>query len=50
MYRRHFGTIPVEIGGAPEPLDVAAAWRENGRVLTVAVVNPRSTEQRLSVD
>jgi len=50
MYRRHLGTIPVEIGGAPEPLDVAAAWRENGRVLTVAVVNPTRTEQQLSLD
>ncbi len=26
LYRREFGTIPVEIAGAPEPLDVAAAW------------------------
>ena len=35
LYRKQFGTIPVEIAGAPEPLDVAAAWQENGRGLTL---------------
>jgi len=32
--------VPVEIGGAPAPLDVAAAWKDGRKVLTVAVVNP----------
>jgi alpha-N-arabinofuranosidase len=45
LYRAHFGTIPVEISGAPEPLDVAAAWRENGRALTISIVNPTRQEQ-----
>ena len=45
LYRKHFGTIPVEVGGAPEPLDVAAAWRENGRALTISIVNPTRQEQ-----
>jgi alpha-L-arabinofuranosidase len=40
MYRRNFGTIPVEITGAPEPLDVAVAWTKDKRALTVSVVNP----------
>jgi len=40
MYRRHFGTIPVEVAGAPEPLDVAAAWTKDKKALTVSVVNP----------
>jgi alpha-N-arabinofuranosidase len=48
LYRREFGTIPVEVGGAPEPLDVAAAWTENGRALTVSIVNP--TKQTQSID
>jgi len=26
LYRRHFGTLPVKVDGAPAPLDVAAAW------------------------
>jgi alpha-N-arabinofuranosidase len=50
LYRQRFGTVPVEVGGAPEPLDVAAAWRENDRVLTVAVVNPTKAEQPLALD
>jgi alpha-N-arabinofuranosidase len=49
LYRRQFGTIPVEIGGAPEPLDVAAAWRENGKALTISVVNPTRQEQTIDL-
>jgi alpha-L-arabinofuranosidase len=40
MYRRHFGTIPVEITGAMEPLDVAAAWTRDRKALTISIVNP----------
>jgi len=47
LYRNHYGTIPVKVGGTPEPLDVAAAWKEGKKVLTVAVVNPTKTAQRL---
>jgi len=49
LYRARFGSIPVKVEGAPEPLDVAAAWREPGRTLTVAIVNPTATEQALDV-
>jgi len=47
LYRNRFGTIPLEVGGAPEPLDVAAAWKEGRKALTVAVVNPTKTSQKL---
>lgn len=40
MYRRHFGTIPVEVTGAPEPLDVAATWTKDRKALTISVINP----------
>ena len=40
MYRRYFGTIPVEITGAPEPLDVAAAWTRDKKAITISVINP----------
>src|SRR5512137_2607903 len=40
IYRHHFGSIPVEITGAPEPLDVAAAWTKDRKALTISVVNP----------
>jgi alpha-L-arabinofuranosidase len=48
LYRREFGTVPVEIAGSPEPLDVAAAWTENGQALTLSVVNP--TKQAQTID
>jgi len=47
LYRAHFGTIPVTVSGAPEPLDVAAAWKDGKKVLTLAVVNPTRTAQTL---
>ena len=49
LYRNEFGTVPVKITGQPEPLDVMAAWKEDGRTLTVAVVNPTSEAQKLSL-
>ena len=47
LYRAKFGTVPVRVTGAPAPLDVAAAWREGRKVLTVAVVNPTREAQEL---
>ena len=49
LYRARFGSIPVKVEGAPEPLDVAAAWRQPGKTLTVAIVNPTATEQVLDM-
>ena len=49
LYRAHFGQVPVAITGAPEPLDVAAAWREDRAALTVAVVNPTTEAQELAL-
>jgi len=40
LYRRVFGEIPIEVTGAPEPLDVAAAWTGDRSALTLAVINP----------
>jgi len=39
LYRKHFGVVPVATE-AGQPLDVAAALSDDGRTLTVAVVNP----------
>ncbi len=47
MYRHHFGSIPVEITGAPEPLDVAAAWTKDRKTLAISVVNPTWDVQKL---
>jgi alpha-N-arabinofuranosidase len=40
LYRAEFGTLPAKVTGAPEPLDVMAAWREGKRALTISIVNP----------
>ncbi len=50
LYRRHFGTLPVKVEGAPAPLDVAAAWTADRSALTVAVVNPTAEPRRLRLD
>jgi alpha-N-arabinofuranosidase len=49
LYRAHFGQVPVTITGAPEPLDVAAAWREDRSALTLAIVNPTAEPQALAL-
>jgi alpha-N-arabinofuranosidase len=40
LYRQEFGTIPLAVEGAPEPLDVSAAFTEDRKALTLAIVNP----------
>ena len=50
LYRQKYGEIPIEVSGRPAPLDVAAAWREAGRILTVAIVNPTDSIQRLDLE
>ena len=50
LYRRHFGTLPLKVEGAPSPLDVAAAFTADRSALTVAVVNPTGEARRLKLD
>jgi len=49
LYRNQFGILPVKVTGTPEPLDVAVAWKEGKKSLTVSVVNPTKTEQALFI-
>jgi alpha-N-arabinofuranosidase len=49
LYRQRFGSLPLEITGAPEPLDTAAAWTEDRSAVTVAIVNPTKTRHTLPV-
>jgi len=46
LYREHFGTIPLAVE-TESPLDVAAALTEDGRQLTVGIVNPTMRELTL---
>jgi len=50
LYRRHFGTLPLGVSGAAEPLDVTAALTPDGSMLTVAVVNPTAEARRVTID
>jgi len=40
LYRKHFGSIPVEVEGNPSPLDVGVCLSEDRKNLTISVVNP----------
>jgi alpha-L-arabinofuranosidase len=51
LYRRHFGTVPVAVTGAPEPLDVMACWKDDTKsVLTLSIVNPTKRQMTLRLD
>ncbi len=39
LYRKQFGTIPISVDEQPEGLDVAVAWTEDRKAITMAVVN-----------
>ena len=49
LYREEFGVIPVEVRGVPEPLDIVAAWTEDRKALTVAIVNPTEHEYKIAL-
>ena len=42
LYRHEYGSIPIEVTGdhAASSLDVAAAWTEDRKAVTIGVVNP----------
>lgn len=46
LYRKRFGVVPVAVQSTP-PLDVAAAFRDDGKTLTIGIVNP--TTEKLDV-
>lgn len=48
IYRKHYGQVPVKIQGEFGKLDVEAALTEDGKFLTIGVVNP--TDQPYSFD
>lgn len=50
LYRRHFGTVPVAVTGDAYPLDVAAAWTDDRKALTIGIVNPTEQEHKLPMD
>jgi alpha-N-arabinofuranosidase len=49
LYRRHFGSVPVKTV-ASRPLDALAAWSDDGKALTLAVVNPTLNQTRVTLN
>jgi alpha-N-arabinofuranosidase len=51
LYRREFGTVPLEVTGnqSDRALDIVAAKTKDGRAITIGVVNPQSKPQTMSV-
>jgi alpha-N-arabinofuranosidase len=50
LYRNHFGTIPMDIPTQPAGLDVSAAWTTDKKAITIAIVNPLTTADTLTVN
>jgi alpha-N-arabinofuranosidase len=47
LYRAHYGQIPLRLEQDFAPADVAAALTQDGRTLTIAVMNPTNLEMQL---
>jgi alpha-N-arabinofuranosidase len=50
LYRHQFGTLPIAIPAQPGDLDVSAAWTDDKKTITVAVVNPTPTSDELDIN
>jgi len=50
LYRHQFGTIPIEIKQPAADLDVAAAWTEDRKAITISVVNATDKQRTIDVD
>jgi alpha-N-arabinofuranosidase len=50
LYRERFGTHPLALAADFDPCDVVAALTQDGKALTVGVVNPKNDVQHLHLD
>jgi alpha-L-arabinofuranosidase len=50
LYRKQFGSIPVNVDHSVDPLDVAAAVTEDKKALTIGIVNPTWDTYQLSMN
>ncbi len=50
LYRSHYGNIPVDVTNSNAALDIAAAWTEDHKALTIGVVNTTAQEKKITVD
>jgi alpha-L-arabinofuranosidase len=50
LYRHQFGTVPIDLKQPAPDLDVAAAWTEDRKAITIAVVNATAKPRTVAVD
>lgn len=52
LYRREFGTVPLEVTGDHRlvSIDVSAAWTEDRSAITVAIVNPNAEPKTIEMN
>ncbi len=50
LYRNNYGTVPVTVTGDTSPVDVAAAWTDDHKTLTIGVVNPTVQDYEITMD
>ncbi|MDR7211026.1 hypothetical protein [Flavobacterium piscis] len=50
LYNKEFGIHPVKITGLPKYLDVAATITEDGKFLTISVINATDKDYTLNLD
>jgi len=49
LYRHHYGTLPIAVSGETQNLDVAAAWADGKKEITIGIVNPLAQQMEVSV-
>jgi alpha-N-arabinofuranosidase len=50
LYRKEYGQIPLILNETSGSYDIAAALKEDGKTLTVGVVNPTKEEIEITID
>ena len=50
LYRHQFGMIPINLTQPSADLDVAAAWTEDRKAITISIVNPTAMARTVALD
>src|SRR5213078_2038307 len=50
LYRHEFGTIPIQLTQPATDLDIAAAWTDDHKAITISIINATGTPRKLTVD
>jgi alpha-N-arabinofuranosidase len=50
LYRHQYGTVPIQVTQPAPDLDVAAAWTEDRKAITISIVNATATPRTVVLD